>query len=119
MVRFFGQQYLMASPFYINHVVPHPLDYKSAFEYIDLQSFYRQTRGDEVYQMTGRSLFSKYLNCKITLKFTQNDATIVTPTTMEVIHGFITKPLALNNTAITYSPPDLSIAGRALHDRSK
>lgn len=60
------------SDFYVQPVNFRPIVPTDAFEFIPLDSFYRNSHGFEDYNCMGNSLFSKYLKLKLQVRFPDN-----------------------------------------------
>lgn len=71
--------------------------------FIPLSSFTRMNRGVEDDQFIGDSIFSKYISMKLNFQFPQGATAIVKPYRIQVIHGWMTSPFALDTSGL-YGP---------------
>lgn len=61
------------SDFYVQPVNFRPIVPASAFEFIPLDSFYRNSHGFEEYNCIGNAIFSKFLKLKLQVRFPNNE----------------------------------------------
>lgn len=77
--------------------------------FLPVSTFTRMNRGVEDDQFIGDSVFSKYLSMKLNFKFPNGTYVITKPYRIQVIHGWMTAPFALDTSGL-YGPNKLSVS---------
>jgi len=79
--------------------------------FIPVSSFIRMNQGRETDQFIGDSVFSKYISMKLNFVFPSGANAIIKPYRIQVIHGWMTSPFALDpNGGSTFSSEHVSRA---------
>lgn len=69
--------------------------------FIPLSSFLRMSQGLENDQFQGESIFSKYISMKLNFQFPQGANQILKTYRIQVIHGWMTAPFALDSSGVS------------------
>lgn len=69
--------------------------------FIPISSFLRMNQGLENDQFQGDSVFSKYIACKLNFVFPKGENQILDTYRIQVIHGWMTAPFALDNSGVS------------------
>lgn len=84
-----------------------PMDFQAisntdAYFPIHLNSFLRTSQGLRDEQIVGDTLFSRYLKCKVNIRFPQGKDTMVLPNRLYMVQGWVTAPINANANRAVY-----------------